>query len=429
MGLPSLSPHNQYTKTLGADPEVFIVDNKDAIIPAFKFLPSQAEAKNVEAKYRTDYRAWETEFQKFNADPNNRNRRFTKLAPQYKDTTNGAGGQTYWDGFQAEFTTSHWTCCDGGTYHMLMGLNDIHKKANATFPGASLTLKNTPYIPIVERRAATTEQLAFGCKPSFNAYKMGGRVPTDPFKLRHRFAGGHIHFSGFGSGSYAETGRFQEVVDREAYFAKYVKALDAILGIFWVGAAANVDKAERRKYYGLPGEFRTPSYGFEYRTLSNAWLAHSSIAYLTMGIARQVVAMVDEDMMKHWIVPGGERQIVETITDCDIDVAREILKLNEDVFKWVVVNGVLGMRYDKSGEAAMLVGLNGVESVLPYEPMNISKNWGLDVPFDRNSQKPWEVPHTPLAFKNWNLGAQDIIEHGKFQLRAPVVKPVLGYRY
>ena len=50
--------------------------------------------------------------------------------------------------------------------------------------------------------------------------------------------------------------------------------------------AGNWDAGCRRQFYGLAGEFRLPPHGLEYRTLSNFWLYHRSLAHLVFGVAR-----------------------------------------------------------------------------------------------------------------------------------------------
>jgi hypothetical protein len=115
--------------------------------------------------------------------------------------------------------------------------------------------------------------LVFGCSPDFNAYARG-----EAFDALHanvlerargawRFAGGHVHI-GYGNPS--------EVPE-------YVVAglADLFIGLRSVGAD---QQKERRKLYGQPGRYRPTKYGIEYRTLSNYWIFDPDTAY-GVGIA------------------------------------------------------------------------------------------------------------------------------------------------
>jgi len=49
---------------------------------------------------------------------------------------------------------------------------------------------------------------------------------------------------------------------------------------------------ERRRYYGLPGEYRLPKHGLEYRTLSNFWLRAYPLYDLMSGLALLAISMI-----------------------------------------------------------------------------------------------------------------------------------------
>lgn len=97
----------------------------------------------------------------------------------------------------------------------------------------------------------------FGCEPDFNAWtndvNPGPSVPH-PFM---RSAGGHIH------------------VETQEHPLRVVRAMDLFLGVPSVLMDAGGD---RRKLYGKAGAHRVKSYGVEYRTLSNFWIAPNDAA-------------------------------------------------------------------------------------------------------------------------------------------------------
>lgn len=109
------------------------------------------------------------------------------------------------------------------------------------------------------------EPKLLGCTPDYNAYTQKENDPpetTEPF----RTGGGHIHIGGFGPTENtveANKKHWEECVSM-------VKQLDAVLfpaSILW-----DSDQ-KRRSLYGKIGAFRPKSYGVEYRPLSNAFLS------------------------------------------------------------------------------------------------------------------------------------------------------------
>lgn len=97
--------------------------------------------------------------------------------------------------------------------------------------------------------------MVFGCDPDFNAWKDGRKNPrpraTD---ATLRTCGGHVHV-GY---------RFESPED----VISFIKHMD----LFTIGSVL-MDKGELRKeLYGKAGAFRFKPYGCEYRSLSNFWI-------------------------------------------------------------------------------------------------------------------------------------------------------------
>lgn len=116
----------------------------------------------------------------------------------------------------------------------------------------------------------------FGCDPDFDAYNMGSVNPkVDPKDLvvktrEWRFGGGHVH------------------IGHGANVPPFVVAnfCDLFLGLKFL----DIDPQKvRRSYYGQAGRYRPTPYGLEYRTLSNFWLFDFDVAYRVGG---QVEALV-----------------------------------------------------------------------------------------------------------------------------------------
>jgi phiEco32-like amidoligase-type 2 protein len=97
----------------------------------------------------------------------------------------------------------------------------------------------------------------FGCDPDYNAWKNGEVNPKPKANaVTLRAAGGHIHFG------------YPEKVD-ERFRHRLIQSCDLHLGIPSVVMDSNT---RRRELYGKAGAFRKTAYGAEYRTLSNFWL-------------------------------------------------------------------------------------------------------------------------------------------------------------
>lgn len=259
----------------GWDPEIFVVDEKKELIPAFSFLPN----KNHGVK-------------------------------------TGIGNSTaYYDGFQAEFTTHPVGCHGHGVDYLRLGLKTVWDEAQKVNKKARLSLQSVFRIPQGIMRKANPEFVALGCKPSLNAYGTAPLVVEDPYLLPYRVAGGHIHFA-------------TRVID----LPKTIKTMDLMLGIPTVAMFADIDNPIRREFYGRAGEHRVTGYGFEYRTLSNAWLCAPEVTHLVMDMARRSVG-VSRIKQDPWEMMGiASEKIQEIINYCDVKAARAFVEKNWDTY-------------------------------------------------------------------------------------------------
>jgi hypothetical protein len=299
------------TFTLGTDPEMFVLTKKNQLIPAFTFLPPKSAGRNV-----------------------------------------------YWDGFQAEWklkTTPQ--CIQLFVSDIQQQMVELHKAAKRKKGVLSLT--NVLKVPEKTLQTAAMQHVQFGCMPSFNVYGMRGLELDNPRDLKHRFAGGHIHF-----GSWNQQPPYEPIVTM----------MDRILGVWSVGAAQKIDNPIRRQYYGLAGEYRKPKYkygyGVEYRVLSNFWLAHPSLTNLTMDIARKAVRVgLSPSAAKEWKVTTEET--IECINSSNVDLAKEILKRNKRMFSTLFV----GTTYNPSATAKALEVAN--KGIGEFFDLDVTKNWKL----------------------------------------------------
>ena len=305
---------SRITLNTGNDPEIFVVDENNQMIPAFLFL---SEKKDVTEIYQ----------------------------------------RAYIDGFQAEFRTKPQKCHAWAVDQIQYGLKAVLSAAKTFNPKAKLSLQNVFEMKEPQLVTAPYKHVELGCMPSKNVYNDSGAKVTDPYKLMYRFAGGHIHF---------------EFFSRDRNIGNIIRALDAISGVAGVCLASNIDNPIRRKYYGLAGEYRTPPYGIEYRVLSNYWLCHPAIANLTLDLAREAVSLGASQYLS--ILSGSEEEVREIINTCNVKKATKFISKNEGVFKALLKRYY---SHDDLVEKAFNCILNGVESVIK-DPTDFVNNWNLD---------------------------------------------------
>lgn len=302
----------------GSDPEIFVVNKDNQVIPAFDFLNG-------------------------------------KDAPNRISENNE---KLFWDGFQAEFNLPAQSCLDSTLVHTYYGLKHLNRLAKQHNKNARLTIQPTFEIAPHILREAKEEHVQFGCMPSKNVYGMEGNK-ADGRDVALRSAGGHIHLQ-------LETSQKKKI-------EQYVKALDAILGVACVSFFGAFDDSRRREYYGLAGEYRTPSHGLEYRTLSNVWMCHPTAMYIVYELARKIISMVDQGYFKYW--KYDENDVIDCINTCNIPLACEMLKQNEDLFKDLLHS--IGYNKQDNVDVMYAAFMTGVENLIEKVD-DIEGNWNLN---------------------------------------------------
>ncbi len=328
------------SRYIGADPEFFVENEFGDIIPAFIFLPSKKHPLK-----------------------------------EANNSGNTAANTAYWDGFQAEFTTPAETCLAWQVDHLRHGLKMILDAAKKKDASARLSTRTLIELPKDVLANTAPEHIEFGCSPSLNIYGLKSNLDAGGRAIPFRSSGGHIHF-GFGKQS-------------ESSVQKIVKGLDAILGVCSVSMFAEFDNPIRRNYYGLPGEYRLPPHGLEYRVLSNAWLFHPVLAHLTVDLARQVTNFSLSNLFKLW--KGEEQETIDVIALGDVKKAREIMERNSSLLKSIISS----IYASGSAQTAYDLMLNGISSGIA-EPSNLVKNWHLA----KNAN--WEN-HSSSPNCQWNM--------------------------
>lgn len=108
--------------------------------------------------------------------------------------------------------------------------------------------------------------LELGCEPDYNAWTGQENVKPDGDKP-FRTGAGHVHVGVIEGADPTNPDFFKVCCDAN-------REMDVFLGLPSLFYDAD---AERRELYGKAGAFRPKSYGFEYRTLSNAWLRNEGL--------------------------------------------------------------------------------------------------------------------------------------------------------
>lgn|GEM_PF-1970898 len=340
--LANLPIHLSHNFTIGSDPEIFVEDENGNCIPAYEFLGSKEKPDRTPG------------------GTNNTNAKFAVF--------NVTGGNSmYWDGFQAEFTTLANTCMEYHTDSIASGLRGVRDAAKAKFPKSRLSIRSVFDIPFETLQSANEEHVAFGCMPSINAYGLRANMPYCR-EVPFRSAGGHIHF-GIGKTT-------------EEKAIPIVMALDAILGVACVSLFASFDDPKRRIMYGLPGEFRLPPHGLEYRPLSNAWMCHPFITNLVFDLARKCVRFGQLGLLKYW--EGNQKETIDCMVSCDVDKSREILNRNKNLFINLLKSAYPAWPLEKDYEKMFSIFIDGLESVIE-DPSNFEVNWGM------TDDQPWRL--------------------------------------
>jgi hypothetical protein len=314
---------------IGSDPEIFVTNKENELIPAFNFLDKKSGA--------------------------------THNTIHLNQANYGKGSSVYWDGFQAEFETRANSCLAYHVDSVQQGLAATLAYARSYNKEAKLSLNTVMTIPEQLLRDSKPEHVALGCMPSMNAYGLEVNLPNGA-ELPFRSTGGHIHF-GVGK------------LPKETYDSM-VKSMDAIIGVACVSLFASHDIPARRQYYGLPGEYRTPPHGLEYRTLSNAWLSHPMINHLVFDIARRALVIGKHGFLdKLW--KHDEAETIRIIRECDVEAARKVLTDNKDNFLKIITVAYQSQPIPKEYyEVIYNIFMNGMGSVIK-DVHDIEGNWHL----------------------------------------------------
>lgn len=249
--------------TLGADPEIFLLDVEDKVAPAYYFIRG---TKDKPERVSKDIKG---------------------LAIQY-------------DNVSAEYCIPACDNLEEWLKHHNFMLDYIRETIAEPH---DLHLAIRPSVYIEPETALDEIAMQAGCDPDFNVYTQDANIKPDISETLLRSAGGHIHI-GYANPSVE--------VNNEL-----IKAMDLFLGV----PSVLIDKdIERKQLYGMAGCFRNKKYGVEYRSLSNFWLQDNGLMTWAWQSTMEAIDFVN----KGGIITN-EDQIVDAINTYDKNLATEIL--------------------------------------------------------------------------------------------------------
>jgi hypothetical protein len=305
----------------GTDPEVFVVNKDDIIIPAFTFLPDKKK------------------------------------------------GNPFWDGFQAEFTVAATHCLAYMVDNIRTRLLDVRASARKNDKDAKLTWKSVIDIPYNIMKETDSIHLALGCTPSLNVYGTETRI-IDPTALPFRFAGCHLHF-----------GLAAHILPNKSLMNNMIKSMDSFIGVISIALLQGMEDPRRRLFYGLAGEHRFPKHGIEYRVLSSAILAHPALFHLCYDLARASLFLIYGYPL---IIPNTkskEREVINIINSYDVRAAKKYI--NE--YKTIIIAVIEKVYHENKSKVKRLFNLIIDGFMNNIDISDMEKNWRLDQTWEPHS--------------------------------------------
>jgi hypothetical protein len=173
-------------------------------------------------------------------------------------------------------------------------VNNMYKmfKAIPVVAGHKAEVAAVPSTVMPESQMTDEESWILGCSPDHNAWTLMQNIPPNVVSTRNRLrsAGMHIHVSPasketeFLVNSEKTAGGIGSIVT--------VRYFDLVLGALSVLFDNSAESKMRRTLYGKAGAYRLKEYGFEYRSLSNSFVADPEIATIVFSAAADTVSYI-----------------------------------------------------------------------------------------------------------------------------------------
>lgn len=262
--------------TIGADPELFIINSKTGkvvssigLIPGVKGEPYVGE-----------------------------------------DMPNGFGLET--DNILAEFNIPPVKDCANFINNILYMQDYIRKFVKNINPDLDIKCSASEVVP--KDQLQSDEAQMFGCDPDYNVYTEDENPKPDVPKNGTRSAGAHIHW-----------GYDNPNVDTSL---RIIKLCDAFIGVPSIILDAD---SRRRKIYGKAGSFRLCDYGCEYRTLSSYMMGTPELLSTVWKGIERVKAELRYPATN---IAKYQKPIIDCINNSNVELAKRLC----NIFKIDYVN-------------------------------------------------------------------------------------------
>lgn len=266
-------------KSLGSDPEVFLLDKDGNFVPSFDYIQGTKDSA-------------------INFD-----KHISVLC----------------DNVMLEYTTKPATTADEFVENNRVSVKTIRSilPPDLTFSKEVFTDKFSD--EVLNHEIAQT----FGCSPDYNAYTNEKNVPPEP-SAKGRSCGGHVHIC------------WDDPRKGEAQMV--IKTLDLFLGL----PLMSIDKDVRRKeMYGKAGCFRIKPYGAEYRVLSSFWIHDEIVMRFIFDNVQEAFSFINDGRYEK--VSEAEWSVIrQCINNNDILTAETLInKYNINKCKYPVLAEVI----------------------------------------------------------------------------------------
>lgn len=202
-------------------------------------------------------------------------------------------------------------------------LNRIIYPAEITFQSAA----NYPEMELYHKHARKA-----GCLQEWCAYTRKAIKPPEMLNT-FRSAGGHIHLG-------------DKFLENPHNRISVVRMLDLFLALPSIKIDKDETAKKRRKIYGQAGTHRNPTYGLEYRTLSNFWLKNQKYISFIYDVCEFVINFVKEEKhLKFWEKNEchgyNAQELRNIINNCDELKAKKFLVFVLNYFPEKLANEVI----------------------------------------------------------------------------------------
>lgn len=334
------------------------------------------------------------------------------------------------DGIQVELNPKSCSCRQSYQCYLSECFNDLNNHLK-TLDNVELCFDQVVKVTKKELMSCSPSSRTFGCLPSFNIYQPKdddvSKICVDPAKYLYRGGGGHIHLGTYSYDDYTrKLASNKKTIKALKQYDDLIPVLDILVGNFSVMIDRHPLNAERRKNYGRAGEYRRPSYGVEYRTLSNFWLRNTAVMSLIYGLARIGVYIVresdkDRDFVSELKALVNTQDIKDAINNNDAVLARK----NWDKIKHYIVSilpnkeniyNIYSKTYSDYYDSYSLMLLEktiplfehfidkGLDYWFSPQPEIILKHW---ITFRNNYAEGWERFLSNKVLKDYNKDKKD----------------------